>query len=40
METALKIEDLGRSRRIGEVAPLLQALERALAAIKPELEAL
>ena len=40
METALKIEDMGRARRIGEVAPLLQALERALAAIKPQLEAL
>jgi two-component system, sensor histidine kinase and response regulator len=40
IETALEIENLGRTRRIGDVAPLLQALERALAAIKPELEAL
>jgi two-component system, sensor histidine kinase and response regulator len=39
-ETALKIEDLGRARQLGEVAPLLHALERALAAIRPELAAL
>jgi HPt (histidine-containing phosphotransfer) domain-containing protein len=40
IETALKIEDLGRARRLGELTPLLQALEQALAAIRPELEAL
>src|SRR5277367_118215 len=40
IETARKIEDLGRARDIAEVSPLLQALDQGLAALRPELEAL
>jgi two-component system sensor histidine kinase/response regulator len=40
METALQIEDLGRKKQLAGIAPLLQVLERELAAIHPELAAL
>ena len=40
IETALQIEDFGRAKQLAEIAPLLQALERELAAIHPELAAL
>jgi HPt (histidine-containing phosphotransfer) domain-containing protein len=40
IETACKLEDLGRTRRLGEVTPLLKTLDHALAALRPELEAL
>lgn len=40
IEAALKIEDFGRNKQLAGVAPLLQALERELAAIHPELAAL
>jgi len=40
MEAARSIESLGRARQLSGLHPLLQTLEAALAALRPELEAL
>ena len=40
VEAALAIEGLGRTRQLAEVEHVLQTLELALAALRPELEAL
>jgi HPt (histidine-containing phosphotransfer) domain-containing protein len=40
VEAALKLETLGRAREMADVAQVLQSLEQALAALRPELEAL
>lgn len=40
VEAAFAIESMGRARDLGGVARELQSLERALAALRPELESL
>jgi hypothetical protein len=40
VEAALELEQLGRRRNLTEVAKTLNTLELALAALRPELEAL
>lgn len=40
MEAARSIESLGRARQLAELTPLVTTLEAALAALRPELEAL
>ena len=40
VEAALAIENLARAQKLTEVAPLLDRLEQALAALRPELEKL
>ena len=40
VEAARNIEDMGRAHRLAEVAQVLNTLELALAALRPELESL
>src|SRR5579871_4394216 len=40
IETARKIEDLGRARQLADVPVMLRTLNQALAELRPELEAL